>query len=142
MLTGSLLASVLGFIAANAVYPVYSFCISYLMGYCYVTKADATALVEKVPYFSPFASVATYMMTQNDSGAKASALIIHNIFVFIIAVLCIIGAYYLYKIRRSESALRTIALVGLLSVLVYVGIKIILSSASAQNQAKYNFNYH
>lgn len=109
MLTGSLLASVLGFIAANAVYPVYSFCISYLMGYCYVTKADATALVEKVPYFSPFASVATYMMTQNDSGAKASALVIHNIFVFIIAVLCIIGAYYLYKIRRSESALRTIA---------------------------------
>ncbi len=34
-------------------------------------------------------------------------------------------------------ALRTIALVGLLSVLVYVGIRIILSSSSAQDKAKY-----
>ena len=34
-------------------------------------------------------------------------------------------------------ALRIIALVGLLSVLVYVGIRIILSSASAQDKAKY-----
>ena len=34
-------------------------------------------------------------------------------------------------------ALRTIALVGLLSVLVYIGIRIILSSASAQDKAKY-----
>ncbi len=34
-------------------------------------------------------------------------------------------------------ALRTMALVGLLSVLVYVGIKIILSSSSAQDKAKY-----
>ena len=34
-------------------------------------------------------------------------------------------------------ALRTIALVGLLSVLVYLGIKIIISSSSAQDRAKY-----
>lgn len=34
-------------------------------------------------------------------------------------------------------ALRTFALVGLLSVIVYIGIRIILSSNSAQNQAKY-----
>ncbi len=34
-------------------------------------------------------------------------------------------------------ALRTFALVGLLSVIVYIGIRIILSSTSAQNQAKY-----
>lgn len=34
-------------------------------------------------------------------------------------------------------ALRTIALVGLLSVLVYLGIRIILSSTSAQDKAKY-----
>ena len=41
------------------------------------------------------------------------------------------------NISTWYSALRTIALVGLLSVLVYIGIKIILSSASAQNKAKY-----
>ncbi len=35
------------------------------------------------------------------------------------------------------NGLRMIALVGLLSVLLYIGIKIILSSGSAQNQAKY-----
>lgn len=34
-------------------------------------------------------------------------------------------------------ALRTIALVGLLSVLVYIGIRIILTSTSAQDKAKY-----
>ena len=34
-------------------------------------------------------------------------------------------------------ALRTIALVGLLSVLVYIGIRIILSSSSSQDKAKY-----
>ena len=34
-------------------------------------------------------------------------------------------------------ALRTIALVGLLSVLLYIGIRIILSSASANDKAKY-----
>ena len=34
-------------------------------------------------------------------------------------------------------ALRTIALVGLLSVLLYIGIRIVLSSASAQDKAKY-----
>ena len=41
------------------------------------------------------------------------------------------------NISTWYTALRTIALVGLLSVLVYIGIKIILSSASAQNKAKY-----
>lgn len=41
------------------------------------------------------------------------------------------------QISKWYNALRTLALVGLLSVLVYVGIKIILSSNSAQNQAKY-----
>lgn len=35
------------------------------------------------------------------------------------------------------NALRTIALVGLLSVLVYIGIRIILNSTSAENKAKY-----
>ena len=40
-----------------------------------------------------------------------------------------ISAWYL--------ALRRIALVGLLSVLVYIGIRIVLSSASAQDKAKY-----
>ena len=34
-------------------------------------------------------------------------------------------------------ALRTIAVVGLLSVLLYIGIRIVLSSASAQDKAKY-----
>ena len=34
-------------------------------------------------------------------------------------------------------ALRTIALVGLLSVLLYIGIRIILKSTSAQDKAKY-----
>ena len=34
-------------------------------------------------------------------------------------------------------ALRTIALVSLLSIIVYIGIKIVLSSSSAQNKAKY-----
>lgn len=46
-----------------------------------------------------------------------------------------------YKLQSNIStwynALRTIALVGLLSVLVYIGIRIILSSASAQDKAKY-----
>lgn len=40
-------------------------------------------------------------------------------------------------IAKWYKALRTIALVGLLSVLVYVGIQIILSSNSSQKQAKY-----
>jgi hypothetical protein len=35
------------------------------------------------------------------------------------------------------NALRTIALIGLLSVLLYLGIRMILSSASAQDKAKY-----
>ncbi len=47
-------------------------------------------------------------------------------------------AYALQKnIATWYKALRTIALVGLLSVLVYLGIRIILSSASAQDKAKY-----
>lgn len=41
------------------------------------------------------------------------------------------------NIARWYIALRTFALVGLLSVLLYLGIRIILSSASAQNKAKY-----
>ena len=41
------------------------------------------------------------------------------------------------QIAKWYVALRTFALVGLLSVLVYIGIRIILSSGSAQNQAKY-----
>lgn len=41
------------------------------------------------------------------------------------------------QIAKWYVALRTFALVGLLSALVYVGIRIILSSSSAQNQAKY-----
>ena len=40
-------------------------------------------------------------------------------------------------IAKWYIALRTIALVGLLSVLVYIGIRIILSSSSAQDKAKY-----
>lgn len=46
-----------------------------------------------------------------------------------------------YKLKDHISgwylALRTVALVGLLSVLVYIGIRIILSSTSAQDKAKY-----
>lgn len=46
-----------------------------------------------------------------------------------------------YKLKATIAkwymALRTIALVGLLSVLVYIGIRIILSSGSANNKAKY-----
>lgn len=46
-----------------------------------------------------------------------------------------------YKLKSTIAkwymALRTIALVGLLSVLVYIGIRIILSSGSANNKAKY-----
>ena len=38
---------------------------------------------------------------------------------------------------QHGTALRTIALVGLLSVLLYLGIRIILSSTSAQDKAKY-----
>ena len=49
--------------------------------------------------------------------------------------------YTSYQLRPTiakwYNALRTVALVGLLSVLVYIGIRIILSSGSAQNQAKY-----
>lgn len=41
------------------------------------------------------------------------------------------------NIAKWYVALRTIALVGLLSALVYIGIRIVLSSGSAQNQAKY-----
>lgn len=41
------------------------------------------------------------------------------------------------QIAKWYVALRTFALVGLLSVLLYVGIRIILSSSSSQNQAKY-----
>ena len=41
------------------------------------------------------------------------------------------------NIARWYIALRTFALVGLLSVLLYLGIRIVLSSASAQNKAKY-----
>ena len=41
------------------------------------------------------------------------------------------------NISTWYQALRTIALVGLLSVLVYIGIRIILSSSSAQDKAKY-----
>ena len=41
------------------------------------------------------------------------------------------------KIATWYVALRTVALVGLLSVLVYIGIRIILSSASSQDKAKY-----
>ena len=41
------------------------------------------------------------------------------------------------QIARWYVALRTFALVGLLSVLLYIGIRIILSSNSSQNQAKY-----
>lgn len=41
------------------------------------------------------------------------------------------------NIARWYIALRTFALVGLLSVLVYLGIRIILSSSSAQDKAKY-----
>ena len=40
-------------------------------------------------------------------------------------------------ISKWYMALRTIALVGLLSVLLYIGIRIILSSSSANNKAKY-----
>ena len=40
-------------------------------------------------------------------------------------------------IAKWYVALRTVALVGLLSALVYIGIRIILNSGSAQNQAKY-----
>ena len=40
-------------------------------------------------------------------------------------------------ISKWYNALRTVALVGLLSVLVYIGIRIILSSSSAQDKAKY-----
>ena len=46
-----------------------------------------------------------------------------------------------YQLRGTiatwYTALRTIALVGLLSVLLYLGIRIILSSTSAQDKAKY-----
>lgn len=46
-----------------------------------------------------------------------------------------------YQLRGTIAtwyiALRTIALVGLLSVLLYIGIRIILSSTSAQDKAKY-----
>ena len=41
------------------------------------------------------------------------------------------------QIAKWYVALRTFSLVGLLSVLLYVGIRIILSSTSSQNQAKY-----
>ena len=41
------------------------------------------------------------------------------------------------SISKWYIALRTIALVGLLSVLLYIGIRIILSSASANDKAKY-----
>ena len=41
------------------------------------------------------------------------------------------------KIATWYVALRTVALVGLLSVLLYIGIRIILSSASSQDKAKY-----
>ena len=41
------------------------------------------------------------------------------------------------NISKWYVALRTLALVGLLSALVYIGIKIILNSGSSQNQAKY-----
>lgn len=41
------------------------------------------------------------------------------------------------RISKWYIALRTIALVGLLSVLLYIGIRIILSSASANDKAKY-----
>lgn len=41
------------------------------------------------------------------------------------------------NIAKWYIALRTFALVGLLSVLLYLGIRIILSSTSAQNKAKY-----
>lgn len=41
------------------------------------------------------------------------------------------------RISKWYIALRTIALVGLLSVLLYIGIRIILSSSSANDKAKY-----
>lgn len=41
------------------------------------------------------------------------------------------------NISKWYIALRTVALVGLLSVLLYIGIRIILSSASANDKAKY-----
>lgn len=41
------------------------------------------------------------------------------------------------NIAKWYIALRTFALVGLLSVLLYLGIRIVLSSTSAQNKAKY-----
>ena len=41
------------------------------------------------------------------------------------------------SISKLYIALRTIALVGLLSVLLYIGIRIILSSSSANDKAKY-----
>jgi len=41
------------------------------------------------------------------------------------------------QISKWYNALRTIALVGLLSVILYIGIRIILASSSAQSKAKY-----
>lgn len=40
-------------------------------------------------------------------------------------------------VSKAYNVLRTIAIVGLLSVLVYIGIRIIINSSSSSNQAKY-----
>lgn len=108
-ITGTMLAAVLGFIAANLVYPLYSFCIGFISEYCYATRAVTTTSVEKIPYFSPIATIITYIEKQNNVVIESGVLLKHNIWVLIIALLCLVIAYYLYKIRRSEAATKTIA---------------------------------
>lgn len=113
MLTGTIITSFLGFAALNAIYPLYSFLIHYLKGYSYVTMYTSTALTEKVPYFSPFSAIAEYVTRFFDGNERkfesGKDIAIYLCFSFIVGLVCLCVAYYLYKIRKSEAAGKAIS---------------------------------
>jgi len=132
MLTGHIVVAVLGSFVISLIFPVAASLITYLYTNMYVTYMECTAVkdsaIEKFSYLSPITSYTTFIENMINSWHRTSYVVNRVISIagtssyteqklvypalilpLIVSIAFATAAYYLYLIRPSEAAGKTIA---------------------------------
>lgn len=109
MLTGNIVIALLGIGALNFYYPLFTTAFEYLKSYCFVTAYNGQSVYEKYPYLSPLMVLIEYIKCEEDTYAPVKNIPILLTVSFAVAVIVGVAAFYLYKIRPSESCGKAMA---------------------------------
>lgn len=117
ILTGNLVVALLGTGVLFGIYPVTSVVFDELMNYCFVTHHYSSAIstdpIIRLYYLSPVSSYLKFITTFGENQASYNRDTINLAsFVIVVIISCAIAfvlSLYLYKIRQSEAAGRSVA---------------------------------